>query len=282
MFSLALLAGLIAGPFAVAAEQADAVAYTPPADTQPLRSTLVAWDSLNMNETPVGLHGAVFDAPTATLEKLELHVTTLRPGKAVHSPHHHAWEEIFLIKEGRVEISINGEKRRAGPGALIFIAPNDVHNLTNVGDSAATYYVITFTTSAVHTVRGEPAASWEPAALLHSTVIDCDAVAPVGTATGSRRSIVDSPTATLLRLESHMTALSVGATTMHDLRGPADELVVVKTGTVEATVSGAASRLGPGSLAFIASGEPHGFRNVGTVEASYQVIKLFSDKTPSH
>jgi quercetin dioxygenase-like cupin family protein len=261
---------------------ADAVALSAPTDTQPLRSTLVAWDSLNLNETPVGLYSAIFNAPTATLEKLELHVTTLRPGMATHAPHHHPWEEIFLIKAGVVDISINGEKRRGGPGALIFIAPHDVHNLTNVGETAATYYVITYTTASVHTVRSDPAASWEPATLLHSSLIDCDAVPPVPTATGSRRGIVDSPTATLVRLESHITTLNVGDATPPDLRGPADELVIMRSGTVDATANGASSRLGPGSLAFIASGDPHAFRNAGTVEASYQVIKLVSDRTPAH
>jgi uncharacterized cupin superfamily protein len=41
----------------------------------------------------------------------------LRPGQASHAPHRHPQEELIIVKEGQLEISINGAKQRAGTGS---------------------------------------------------------------------------------------------------------------------------------------------------------------------
>jgi quercetin dioxygenase-like cupin family protein len=255
------------------------VTYSPPSNPTPLGSTFVDWSSLRFHATPVGLFCAVFDQPTATLEKIEVHVTTLFPGKASHSPHHHPWEEMLLIKEGQVEVSINGKMQDAGPGALVFLAAHDVHNATNIGDKPATYYVINFCTQAVHTVRDQPAAEWAPPALLSSRVVDCDSL-PFP-ANGGHREVFDSPTVTFARLESHLSTLSPGKSTTPRSRDPGDELFIVKSGLLEATLNGVSCRLGAGSFYYVAPNEERTMRNIGTEPCSYQVIKVVSDKSPS-
>ena len=45
-------------------------------------------------------------------------------------------------------------------------------------------------------------------------------------------------------------------------------------GTLEVTISGKPTLLGPGSAAFIASNEEHGWRNSGSTRAHYTVIAL--------
>ena len=130
----ALFVNLLLAGGVLAAAQAVSVSYTPPAQSAVLGSTVVDWGSLTARTTSAGQARAVFDNPTPTLEKFEVHVTTLLPGMISHPPHHHPWEEMILIKEGDVEVSINGQTHRAGPGYLIFFASNDPHNLKNAGD----------------------------------------------------------------------------------------------------------------------------------------------------
>ena len=48
------------------------------------------WQSMQAKTTPIGEVRQVIKGPTATLEELELHITTLNPGQASHPPHHHA------------------------------------------------------------------------------------------------------------------------------------------------------------------------------------------------
>jgi quercetin dioxygenase-like cupin family protein len=107
-----------------------------------LRSGVFEWQQLPVQTTKTGLRRAVLDGPTPTYERLECHVTTLNPGLAAHAPHRHPDEEIIMIKEGTLDVTINGATTRAGTGSVIFFASNDEHGLKNAGDSPATYYVI--------------------------------------------------------------------------------------------------------------------------------------------
>jgi len=84
----------------------------------------------------------VVQQPTATLDELEIHITTLNKGETPHPPHQHPDEELVIVKEGTVESLVNGELKRVGPGSIIFQAANQMHSIRNVGDGPATYHVI--------------------------------------------------------------------------------------------------------------------------------------------
>jgi quercetin dioxygenase-like cupin family protein len=275
-----LFLSLLLAPAALATAQVVSVAYAPPSNSIVLGTTFVDWDSLAAKTTAAGQVRAVFDNPTPTLEKLEVHITTLLPGMESHPPHHHPWEEMLLIKEGNVEVSINDQKHHAGPGALIFFASNDPHNLKNVGDKPATYYVMVFATGLVHTTPEKSAAEQAVPGKLASSVIDCNSLPATPTPTGSRVSVVSSPTLTFSALESHITTLNAGQSTASAMVDPGDEFVILKSGTVEVTVNGVASRMKEGSVLYWAPNDKRTIRNLGTTPATYQVIKVISDKSP--
>ena len=102
-----------------------------------------AWDWNKIAATPnkTGAVRRFFQAPTATLDELECHVTTLNPGESPHAPHKHVDEEIIIIKEGTVESLVGGQKHILGPGSVIFQASNQEHAIRNVGKTPATYHV---------------------------------------------------------------------------------------------------------------------------------------------
>jgi quercetin dioxygenase-like cupin family protein len=54
---------------------------------------------------------------------------------------------MILIKEGTLEVTINGETQRASAGSIFFYASNDLHGMRNVGLTPATYYVFRFVTA---------------------------------------------------------------------------------------------------------------------------------------
>lgn len=112
------------------------------AETPVMQSALFDWNSISARQTDVGAVRQFFRAPTATLDELECHVTTLNPGATSHPPHKHPNEELVIVKEGAVEVLVNGELKRAGPGSVIFNASNQLHGIRNVGDRPATYHVI--------------------------------------------------------------------------------------------------------------------------------------------
>jgi XRE family transcriptional regulator, regulator of sulfur utilization len=113
-----------------------------------LGSKVIDWEKLAPRTTKTGERRELFDAPTATLSNLEGHVTTLNPGETPHAPHRHPDEEMIIVKVGTLEVFINGETQRAGPGSVFFYASNDLHGLKNVGTTPATYFVFRFLTPA--------------------------------------------------------------------------------------------------------------------------------------
>ena len=89
----------------------------------PLQSRVVDWNTLVPTETRTGQRRDVFDGPTATLDRLHGHITTLNPGENTGPLHRHPQEEMVIIKEGTVEV-------------------NENENMTNVGRTPATYLVL--------------------------------------------------------------------------------------------------------------------------------------------
>ncbi len=111
-------------------------------DTPIMRSAVFDWNAIAVKQTRTGASRQFFRAPTATLDELECHVTTLNPGESPHAPHTHPDEELIIVKEGTLEATQNGETHRVGPGSVIFQASNQMHGLKNVGAGPATYHVI--------------------------------------------------------------------------------------------------------------------------------------------
>ena len=106
------------------------------------------WSALAVRKTDVGELREVARGPTATLDELEMHVTTLNPGVASHPPHRHPNEELVIVDQGQVETLSGGVWKGAGPGSVIFNASNSLHALRNVGAGPAIYHVINWKSAA--------------------------------------------------------------------------------------------------------------------------------------
>ena len=101
----------------------------PFADLKPRTSGAATIRNITKGKTPTG-------------EMVEVHETVLAPGGTPHPPHHHAHSEFWLIREGNVEITINGTPHRIGPGSAAFAASNDEHGIKNIGTEPASYFVV--------------------------------------------------------------------------------------------------------------------------------------------
>jgi mannose-6-phosphate isomerase-like protein (cupin superfamily) len=69
-------------------------------------------------------------------------MTKLQPGTSPHPPHKHENEEIFFLREGTVELTVNGKTCRIGPGSVAYIASNEMHGAKNVGKVPAQYFIL--------------------------------------------------------------------------------------------------------------------------------------------
>jgi XRE family transcriptional regulator, regulator of sulfur utilization len=131
---------IVAAAAIVATAAAVALAQTPAKPV--LHASVFSWASFKAKPTKTGSRRECFDAHTATLERLECHVTTLNPGEAPHAAHQHPEEEVIIVKEGVLEAMQNGQTNRVAAGGIIFQASNEPHGLRNPGTNQAAYYVV--------------------------------------------------------------------------------------------------------------------------------------------
>ncbi len=118
------------------------VAFAQTSTQPPMHASVFSWIGFKVEPTKTGSRRECFDARTATLDRLECHVTTLNPGEAPHAAQQHPEEELVIVKEGVLESIQNGITNRVEAGGIIFEASNELHGLRNPGPNQAVYYVI--------------------------------------------------------------------------------------------------------------------------------------------
>jgi mannose-6-phosphate isomerase-like protein (cupin superfamily) len=95
----------------------------------------------------------------------------------------------------------------------------------------------------------------------------------------SRRPFLAGRTHTGSRIEIHEVDLAPGGMPHPPHHHEIEEAYLVRGGTLDITLAGETTRLGPGSAAYIASNVEHGIKNVGTTHAQYFVVVLGGGKT---
>jgi mannose-6-phosphate isomerase-like protein (cupin superfamily) len=134
---------------ALAAQTTAAPPAEPNMDTAPANfdPPLIAsggypFDQLPVHHTAASDTRALFKGKLATGEHVEVHETTLPAGGSPHPPHHHLHSEMWLIREGTIEITIDGKSTDIGPGSGGFVASMLEHGIKNIGATPATYFVV--------------------------------------------------------------------------------------------------------------------------------------------
>ena len=107
-----------------------------------MHSRVFQWRDMKANPAGIGVYRNAFDAPTATLDKISCHVTTLNPGKEPHPAHQHPEEELLVIKQGTLEVVQNGVTNHVSAGGIVFCASNELHGWRNSSTNPVTYYVL--------------------------------------------------------------------------------------------------------------------------------------------
>jgi quercetin dioxygenase-like cupin family protein len=107
-----------------------------------LVSKTFRFEDLPVNTSGENRYRPILEGTTHEGWRLEAHETDLAPGGMPHPAHRHPQEEMFLIREGTVEVTIAGRSTRLGPGGVAFIASNEEHGIRNAGSTHAEYFVL--------------------------------------------------------------------------------------------------------------------------------------------
>jgi len=112
------------------------------AQAEVLPSKAARYEDLPVRSSGENSFRSILDGETHEGFPIEVHATELAPGALPHPGHRHRHEEMFLIREGTVEVTIEGKGTQLGPGSVAFIASNEEHAIRNVGSTRTKYFVI--------------------------------------------------------------------------------------------------------------------------------------------
>lgn len=107
-----------------------------------LPSGSFAFDKLPVEERDHAEIRHVMKGKLATGESVEVHESTLPPNGFPHAPHHHQHSELWLVRGGMVELTIEGQKHVLHAGDVGFVRSNQEHGIRNPGTETANYFVI--------------------------------------------------------------------------------------------------------------------------------------------
>src|SRR5262252_10805680 len=138
-----LLAAGAVKTVSVEAQQAAAAGGADSVEKLPVMKT----KSYKYDELPVATNGKnkqrrMFTAKTHTGFKMESHMSDIAPGEVNHPPHQHLREEMMLIREGIMELTIAGKPYRLGPGDVGVIGSKELHNAKNVSTVVSRYFIV--------------------------------------------------------------------------------------------------------------------------------------------
>jgi quercetin dioxygenase-like cupin family protein len=111
-------------------------------DGQVLPARVYKYEDLPVKVNKTGKGRSVLNGDTHSGFPIEMHLTELNAGQSPHAPHRHIHEEMFMLREGTVDMTISGKTTRLTPGSVAYIASNELHGLINSGTEAAHYFVI--------------------------------------------------------------------------------------------------------------------------------------------
>ena len=112
------------------------------AQERPSASRTYRYEDLKVNTNGENRSRPILNEKMHSGFGVELHETELAPGLAPHPPHRHDHEEMILIREGTLEVTISGRSVNLGPGSVALVASNEEHGWRNIGTTRARYFVI--------------------------------------------------------------------------------------------------------------------------------------------
>jgi len=107
-----------------------------------LPSGIFSYDQLQVQKNSTTEIRQMLTGPTHSGYRIDLHETALAPGQMPHAPHRHVHEELMLVREGTIEVTVGTKTSRVGPGSAVYIASNEEHGWKNVGTTPAKYFVM--------------------------------------------------------------------------------------------------------------------------------------------
>lgn len=205
-----------------------------------------------------GKEAEYFKGPSSAFTSLTVSAIKLRNqttsfGKALQ-------EELIIIKEGTLQVTLGNKRKTVGPGSVIHVMPGDSRGFEVVGGRAF-IYSLKFVSSTPDAERGENNGG--------SFTLDWNEVEKKKSDKGWHRQFYDRPTTMANKFEMHVTTLNAGISSHPPHTHAEEEIVILLKGSASMEIDGKKSDVLPGGLIYLASGVSHAITNTGKQECEY-------------
>ncbi len=229
---------------------------------QPITSTVYAWAQAPVVKKANSEQRAILEGTSTDFQHIEIHATTLPPHQAPHPAHTHEDEELIIIKEGKLTVTIAGKTKTLGAGSIALMMPGDEHGFDNKEDSPATYYVMRYASTEPKDIeRGKKAGG--------SFWVDWNDVAFQPHDKGGIRRMFDRATAMTKRFEMHVTTLNNGLWSHPPHTHRAAEILLMMDNSAQESINGKLIPATVGDLIFLESNVPHAIQNTSKGACTY-------------
>ncbi|KAL6078470.1 hypothetical protein QOT17_001640 [Balamuthia mandrillaris] len=217
---------------------------------------------------------------TPVLDFLEAHLTIQKTFNTPHPPHSHHNEEIFVVLDGELRLTVLPNRRDYGSplggplpedlpeeilvksGDVVFMPANTLHSITALSFPQASYLCVTYhsSSSAAERRRGT---TFFPAVVIKrqspSKWKRVESLRTYNATLGTGRVFFNQTTSMLTRVVGRTATLPPKGK-FEPQKAPQEVLVVVEKGSIGHLTRG--KRLNEGDVAYIPGGALRGFRNV--------------------
>lgn len=200
---------------------------------------------------------------TNTLENLRIHCTTLKAGHKLRVAHRQAEdEELIIVREGKLTVTINKKTQTIGAGSVLLIMPNDEQMMNNLDTMNASYYVFIYRSKKPkEKVRGDTSGG--------SLILDWNNITFKLHGKGGRRDFFNRPTTMLKRFEMHVTSLNQGLKSHEPHTHFPEEFILMVSGKAKMQIGTQFYEGAAGDLFFLPSNSLHNLINIGEGQAVY-------------
>jgi (S)-ureidoglycine aminohydrolase len=235
----------------------------------PVKSDVYAWKDAPVEKTRTGFKREIVSGMATDFQFMDISATTLKKNKMENEGVQTNFEEMVIVKDGLLEVTINGKFQTVGRGSVAVIVPGDERSFVNATNSETTYYVFRY--------RSKNPPDWERGKESGgSFVMDWNDVkfVPRDDGKGGTRSFFTRSTVMGRRLELHSTLLEPGQSSHTPHHHRAEELVVILHANAEMYLGpeetgGRTKKATDGDIIYLVSNEYHALGNPGNEPALY-------------
>lgn len=170
-------------------------------------------------------------------------------------------EQIFIIKEGEVNVNLKGRKKSIGKNSVVVLLPGDRATIASQTPEAIYYTMNYVSRQKMDTRRGKKDGG--------SAIIDFDALEFREHDKGGIRNYFHRATAMCPYYEMHVTNLNPGIKSHEPHIHRASEIILMIEGESEMEVGNEIFNANAGDVYFVSSKVPHAIRNTGEKQCMY-------------